>query len=195
MRLSVPACAFAVSLLTSCAAAPHATPGTITPGAAIPIANGVQLVLPAAQPFGPGLQVVQLVRGRSKTRDQTLQAIIESDASQLTIIITLPSGPRLASIIWRPGDIETTLASNVADKGLSPHLLADLMTIYAPAPILAASLRGGTCTESTGGTRVISTGGVTVITLFRQHPGTWQGAASLTNLSYGYHLDISGQPL
>lgn len=190
MRLNGLALVFTACLLTACAAPPRAMPG-----AAIPIARGVRLVLPPAQPFGPGLRVVQLVRAHFKAHDQLLQAVIESDAAQLTIIVTLPSGPRLASIVWRPGDIEVTLAPNVAAKGLPPHLLADLMTIYAPAPILAASLRGGICGTGPGGRRVISANGVTVITLRRQDPATWEGAASLDNLSYGYRLDISGQPL
>jgi hypothetical protein len=188
MRLTGTAAVLAVSLLTSCATAPA------RPGTAIPIARGVELVLPAVQPFGAGLQLVQLVRARSKTRTETLQAIIESDATQLSIIITLPSGPRVASIVWRPGDIVTTMAPNIPEQDLSAHLLADLMTLYAPAPVLAASLRGGAVTED-GGQRNITAGGVTVITAIRQHPHDWQGAARLTNLSYGYQLDISGQPL
>jgi len=164
------------------------------PADGVAIAEGVTLRLPDAPPFGD-IQVVQLITARYKDRQETLQALVETGAGHMKVIVTLPSGPRVLSVAWGDGKVETTREAMTPDSLSGDHLLADIMTIYAPDEALVKALRGGQLVAGPAGSRRIEAGGQVVITVTRPQQDPWRGRAVLENSSFGYRLDIASQDL
>ena len=179
-------------LLAACASAGESS------RAKVDIAPGVALQLPERQPFGGDANAIQLVQAIYQDRTEAFQAILSSDSDGMTLIMTLPNGPRIMSFDWRNGRV-TTKFEAIAPKGLSAeHMLADIMTIYAPARALETALVGGTFVTRPDGAREILHDGEPVIRV--TYPSAspdnpWQGRAVLENLVFGYRLDIKSQPM
>ncbi len=164
------------------------------PAAGVPIAEGVSLRLPAAPPFGD-VQAVQLITARYKDRQESLQAVVQAGTGHMKVIVTLPSGPRVLSVAWDGGKVETTREAMTPESLSGDHLIADIMTIYAPAEVLRAGLSGATLEVEASGARRIVAGGQPVISVVRPAQDPWRGRAVLENTSYGYRLDIVSQDL
>jgi hypothetical protein len=167
-------------------------------GAKVDIAPGVVLRLPETQPFGEDANAIQLVQAVYRDRTETFQAVISSDRSGMTLVMTLPNGPRIMSCEWRAGRV-TSKFESIAPQGLSAeHMLADIMTIYAPPRVLEAALDGGAIVVKPDGAREILRDGEPVVRV--THPSgssknPWQGRSRLENLVFGYRLDIKSQLL
>lgn len=176
-----------LALLSACASGRHEDGNIQT------LAPGVTLTLPGAQPFGEAASVVQLVQARYGNRHQTFQSAIESGAGQFTVLMTVPSGPRIMRIDWRDGSIAVK-KEPIAPTNLSPErILADLMLVYAPSDVLRAALVGGTLVVGDEGVRKLLKDGREVISVTRPTGDIWNGRATLTNLAYDYALDIQSQ--
>jgi hypothetical protein len=177
-----------LALLSACASGRHED------GNMQALAPGITLRLPDAPSFGATANIVQLVQARYGNQRQTFQSAIESGAGQFTVLMTVPSGPRIIRIDWRDGSV-TAKKETIAPANLSPErILADLMLVYAPSDILRAALVGGTLNVAEAGrTRKILKDGHEVISVTRPAGDIWSGHATLTNLAYDYALDIQSQ--
>jgi len=171
-------------LLAGCA-----TP-SVHPGEKVAVAAGVRLVLPTVQPFGAGLHVLQLVRIGYGGHETLIQTLVTTDVHGLSLIATLPTGPRIMSLTWRDGQITSKLEPGVPARFSADHLLADLITLYASPSTVSEALEGATLEERTGKARLIRRGETPVIRTLA--PG-WIGTSTLDNLSWGYHLVLMGQ--
>ncbi len=178
-------------LLAACATVQKSAPSRVD------IAPGVVLLLPDAPPFDARATAVQLVEVRYADRSATLQAFVESDATHTTVVMTIPSGPRILSVDWTPGHFTTRLEPQAPAGLTGEHMLADMMLIYAPLPLVAAALDGAQVIEDADGHRRIVKDGATLITVMRPPEGAggnlWNGPAELENLAYGYRLSIDSQ--
>lgn len=191
MRLNRIILATLLSLLSACATAKQVDIS------AVEIAPGVVLTVPDRPTFGSRATAVQLVQAHYGERQEALQAVIESDAEHTTVIMTVPSGPRIMSIEWRYRSLATKVEP-LAPKGLSPeHMLADMLTIYSSAAQLQTMISGGEVISDADGTRRIVKDGAPVIAVTlpigQSGANPWNGPATLENLAYHYSLNITSQ--
>jgi Protein of unknown function (DUF3261) len=164
--------------------------------AKVDIAPGIALRLPEHHPFGADADVIQLVQAVYKDNTQTFQAIIHWDSAGMSLIMTVPDGPRIMSFEWRGKSLNTKLEP-IAPKGLSAeHMLADIITIYAPAKSLAPAIEGGALVVKPDGTREILKAQQPVIRVTYPSGSAadpWNGRAVLENLAFGYRLEIKSR--
>jgi hypothetical protein len=176
----------AVILLSFLALAGCAGPGHLP--ASEPVAPGVSLVLPAQQPFG-NVAAVQLVEARRAGRTDRFEAYLEGGPERFTLAMTIPSGPSLMTVEWRPGRL-------VIRRGLAPEalaaerILADFMLVYAPEEALREALSGGDLVFSGGGARRIFRNGELLAEAVLPQGDPWEGEARLRNFVYDYELTI-----
>jgi hypothetical protein len=147
-------------------------------------------------PFGPEANVVQLGQARYEDRDVVFQAVISSKPDVMSLVMTLPSGPRVMSFTWTPGSLQTKLEP-IAPKGLSAdHMLADMIVMYAPAELLRSLLSGAKLTTASDGARRIVRGGDVLVVVSRPDGASsnpWIGNAVLENKAFGYTLRIESK--
>jgi len=178
---------FAFAFLVACVS---------TPGPHIDdqmLAPGVTLSLPASPPFGAGLDVVQIVQAGYEGREQLIQSFLQTDASRLVLVMTVPSGPRIMRIDWSDGRI-TAKKEAIAPAALKPErMVADVFLVYASHDAIVRALHGATVVDASDGTRRIRASGHDVILIKRPTADVWSGSATLSNLAYGYRLSIQGR--
>ena len=167
-----------------------------TPGSRIDdqvVAPGVTLSLPDRAPFGAGLDVAQIVQAGYEGREQLIQSFIQMDASRLTIVMTVPSGPRIMRIDWSGGQISAKKES-IAPAALKPErMMADIFLVYASHDAVARALHGASVVDASDGTRRIRASGRDVILIKRPVADVWSGSATLSNLAYRYRFNIQGR--
>lgn len=158
-----------------------------------PLAPGVSLILPDRPAFASGLSVTQLVQARFQDRNQTFQSFIESGASRFSVLMTVPSGPRIMKINWSKGAVSAQ-KEPIAPEALSAErMLADLMLVYASDEVLRTALQGGTLEVGPKGTRKIVRNGTTMIAVTRPAGDVWVGRSVLENFAFDYELNIQSQ--
>ncbi|GAB2179350.1 DUF3261 domain-containing protein [Dongia sp. agr-C8] len=163
----------------------------------VDIAPGVTLTLPDRPPFGRDANAVQLVQAVYRDRKEVFQAVIASNEDGLTLIMTVPNGPRIMSLEWREDGLKAKYES-IAPNGLTAeHMLADIMTVYAPPEALRRALGGAELAVKPDGSRELTRDGrpiarVTYATATGANP--WNGRTVLENLAFGYRLAINSQP-
>ena len=164
----------------------------------VDIAPGVSLTLPERPPFGVDVHVVQLGQASYGDRSTAFQAVIAADAEKMTLVMTLPAGPRVMSFTWKGGVLQTQRES-IAPKEISAdHMLADILVMYAPPDFLKQAIQGAAFAVGADGTRRISRDGKDLITVTRPPaaPGDlWLGQAVLENTAFGYRLSIDSRAL
>ena len=185
------AAVFALALLmAACASNTESTSGVVD------IAPGVTLTLPDHPPFGADVNVVQLGQATYRDRTTAFQAVIASDANKMTLVMTLPSGPRVMSFTWAAGSLKTQLEP-MAPKDLSAeHMLADILVMYAPPEFLRREIKGADFVSGADGTRRIVQSGKDLIVVTRPPNAPsdlWLGQATLENKAFGYRLSIESQ--
>tara|TARA_R110000868_G_scaffold166806_6_gene400940 strand:+ start:1499 stop:2068 length:570 start_codon:yes stop_codon:yes gene_type:complete len=174
-------------LLCGCVGAP--TPAPVGE----PLAPGVGLILPDKPVFAAGIEVNQLVQARFQERHQMFQSFIESGTNRFSIVMSVPSGPRIMKINWFEGSVSAQKEPTAPDA-LSPRrMLADLLLVYAPADVLRAALKGAALEEDVKGTRKIVKDGASVIVVTRPSGDVWNGRSALVNYAFDYELNIQSQ--
>jgi len=168
-------------------------PGQIAPAAdTTMIAPGVTMTLSRLPALEPGLDVAQLVRSRYQTRSDTFQATIQTAPGAVTVVVAMPSGPPLVTIVWKDGKISGSKAPMLPDSMTPDHLLADLMSVYASSEALNAALTGAKAVDD-GPSRTIEQDGKVLVRITRPDGDPWSGTASLHNLAFGYQLGINSR--
>jgi hypothetical protein len=101
------------------------------------------------------------------------------------------------SLTWRNHALDAKFEP-IAPKGLSAeHMLADIMTIYAPPEILDGAIGGAHLLVKPDGSRALIRSGRTIVAVtFRSGPlkNPWDGRVVLVNLAFGYRLEIESHP-
>lgn len=180
-----------IGLLAACATTSESSRSTVD------LAPGVTLTLPERQPFGHGANAVQLVQAVYRDRKEVFQAVIASNDEGLTLIMTVPNGPRIMSLEWRESGLKAKFEA-IAPKGLTAeHMLADIMTVYAPPEALRRALDGAELAVKPDGSRELTKDGQPIVRVtYPAGTGTnpWNGRAALENIAFGYRLAINSQP-
>lgn len=152
------------------------------------LAPGVTIALPRLQPFG-AVEAVQLVEARYGGRTDRFEAYAEGVGDRFTLVMTIPSGPSLMTVEWRPGRL-------LVRRGIAPasipaeRIAADFMFAYAPEVMLREAVSGGELVFSGGGTRRIFRNGELVLEASLPEGDPWEGEARLVNFVYDYELTI-----
>lgn len=190
---SLRSCGAILGLLLLCACAS----ATATQSARVDVAPGVALILPKAPPFGPRASATQLVEATYGAREVTLQAFIESDEARTMVIMTLANGPRIMSVDWTVAAFTARLEPQAPSGLTGEHMLADMMLIYAPLPLVQAALDGAELAQAADGTRQVIRDGQVLVTITRPPDlpsvNPWNGEARLENTGFGYSLAIASQ--
>ncbi len=151
-----------------------------------PLAPGVTLSLPATPAFGDGDDVMQLVQARYQGHQQMFQSLIRSKADHFTVVMSVPSGPRIMRIDWTKGGV-TAKKETLAPGGLSPErMLADLMLVYGSADDVRRSIDGAFFIETYRTERKVIKDGKLLIMVARPKGDVWNGRASLINYAFDY---------
>lgn len=168
--------AAALFLSTACATSPQPS--------AVPIAQGVTLDLPSPRDLEREVEAVQLVTARHGERAWSFEVRLSVTAERVLLVGTDSFGRRAFNVEWSDRGMTADKAAWTPD-GLAPqHILADLVLLYWPAAQVRRGLHGAELVEDAHGRRV---GDLIVVT---RDPTAWSGQARLTNLSFGYALDV-----
>jgi hypothetical protein len=182
----------ALTLTGGCASTTESGTGSVD------IAPGVMLELPERPPFGPEANVIQLGQATYRDHATAFQAVISSRPDAMTLIMTLPSGPRVMSFTWTTGALKTKLEP-IAPKGLSAdHMLADILVIYGRPGLLQHAIHGAELVLLPDGSRSIVRNGQELIRVTRppnSPSNPWIGRSVLENKVFGYRLSIESQAL
>ena len=191
MRLSLPPILLLFGLLGGCATTTESSQTKVD------IAPGVTLTLPDRPPFGRDANVVQLVQAVYRDRTETFQAIISSNDEGMTLIMTVPNGPRIMSLEWHENTLRAKFEA-IAPKGLSAeHMLADIMTIYAPSEVLRRAIDGAELDVKSDGSRELLKAGQAIVKVTYSSglsANPWDGRTVLENIAFGYRLAINSHP-
>lgn len=169
-----------VSALSGCATPPPPPP--MTEG--VPVAKGVTLVLPSPGDLGHPVEAMQMVTARHGDDLYVLEGRLSINGERLKLVGTDSLGRRAMTIDWRPGRVVVDKAPWVPD-GLRPeNILADIVLLYWPDPVLSEAVKGADI-QSDGTSRRI---GDSIQISWEGDP--WRGRARLVNASFGYELDV-----
>jgi len=158
-----------------------------------PLAPGVTMALPASPAFGDGDDVMQLVQVRYQGHQQMFQSVIRSKDGHFTVVMSVPSGPRIMRIDWTTDNV-TAKKEVLAPAGLSPErMLADLMLVYGAGDAVRKSIEGAVFVEPYPTTRKVIKDGKVLIEVTRPQGDIWSGRASIINHAFDYQLAIQSQ--
>ncbi|MBI2241909.1 MAG: DUF3261 domain-containing protein [Magnetospirillum gryphiswaldense] len=164
--------------LASCSAAP------LPPAEGVGIARDVVLVLPSPDDLGRSVEVMQMVTARRGDETHVFEARLSVNRERLLLVGTDSLGRRAMTIQWRAGQVTMDKSSWVPDALRPENILADIVLLYWPEPVLARSLRGAQISSDAGG-RTIGK----IIHISRP-ADPWNGQSHLVNGSFGYELDV-----
>lgn len=148
-------------------------------------------------PFPPGYpearMLNQLVRARYGARRGVFEAGLTLSPDRVELVITAPSGPRLASMSWDKDAITETRAKGPFRDAPGANMLGDIFLCFWPREAVAAALDSGLdIIDGPGGLRLISQNGNPIIEISRA-PETPQ-ITRLHNLALDYQLIIETYP-
>lgn len=183
-----------VLLLHGCAdAPPHAE-------TRVAIAPDLTLTLPAPDSLGPDslglrLEAIQLVVARHDGRSLAFEGRISITPDRIAITCVDGMGRRLMDITWTRTAIIARRSAEVPPHLAPENILADLVLLYWPEPVVRQALSGGTLTVNAGA-RIVAMDGTQAIHA-EHRPGPagdpWSGSSRLQNVAWGYSLDIQSR--
>jgi hypothetical protein len=173
-------------MLSACATGP--APNSVR------IAPGLDLVLPSPGTLGRTLQATQLVTAHYQDRTVLFEGHVSASPAQVLLVVVDQFGRRALSVTWNDAALTYTAAPWLPATLRPQSMLADIVVLYWPAPVVRRALApsGGTLVTAPG-VRSVVLGGREIIHAEYQPsaPGeTWAGHARYRNLPWGYDLDI-----
>jgi hypothetical protein len=174
-------------MLPSCS---QMTPGRV---AALPAEPAHTVLSLPVRPGYPGevavVQALHVVRGDEAV---DVQATLQASAEHLVLVLSLPLGPRLATIDWSADGlaIRRDLDQPSTHQLLPEDVLADIMLAFWPEAAVRSSLRDGFSLAVEPGRRLVVRDGVAVIEIRRDGADPWNDLTTLDNHLFGYRLTI-----
>jgi hypothetical protein len=181
-------------LLTVCLAAlvacaerpPEPDPGQVR------IAPDLFLVLPSPASLGRRVEAVQLVVARYGARTLTFEGRISAAPDHFDLVSIDPLGRTAMRIHWTNAGVAAEKADFVPDDLRAENMLADLVMLYWPAPVVARALIGGSLTEAAG-ERAVRQGGADIIRVLLPPGDAWNGKVSYRNQPWDYALEVQSR--
>ena len=183
--------ASALFLLSACTAhSPDASPDHVV------IAPGLALIMPDPASLNRRIEAAQLVIARYRTQTIAFEARISAAPDHFDLLCIDTLGREAMRIHWTQTGIVAEKAPWVPENLHPENMLADIVLLYWPEPIVAQSLAasGGTILAEPG-LRSIRLLGKELIHAEFQPIGAdpWNGKARYRNMPRDYALDIQSR--
>ena len=157
------------------------------------LAPGHKLVLPPPAAYGSRVKVRQLVTIERGGNAMSLEALLNIQPSAVNLVAVDPLGRRALTLNWDGARLDVEKAPFVPDSVRPDCLLADLIAVYWPAPVVQQALAAtGARVEDDGHRRIITAGDAELL----KAGYAWTGKSGLVgtmnyaNLSWGYTVSV-----
>jgi Protein of unknown function (DUF3261) len=157
------------------------------------LAPGHKLVLPQPATFGSRIKVRQLVTIEFAGTSMSLEVVLNIQPSAFDLVAVDPLGRRALTLNWDGTKLVSEKASFLPDSVRPENLLADLIAVYWPAPVVQQALAATDAkVQDDGHHRVIAAGDAELLTAdyaWTSKSGL-AGTMKYANLSWGYTVSV-----
>lgn len=190
MTARIPALLAAGLLLAGCATAPPGPPPP--PGVAAVARDRVWLTLPTPPGYPAEEEMAQSIVAAYGPRKVAFDALVSLSPRAVTIIVTAPSGPRVAQIDWDAQGVRSKTDGPPPPGFRAENVLADMVLTHWPKAALEKALAGRLeVWDYPDGHRKLVRGRELVVDIpppVRDADGS--SKRTLTNHDFGYSLTI-----
>lgn len=176
-------------LLTACAT--HSASPAVSK---VSIAPHLTMTMPRPGDLGRSFEVAQLVTAHYGDKTYVFEGHLSARPDRFLMIGLDTTGRRAMTISWTDAGITYEAAPWVPAQLRPENILADMVLLYFPDPVISRALADSGGTVATTPTRrSIIADGKEVVTADYQPtvPGDpWSGRQHYHNLAWGYDLDI-----
>jgi hypothetical protein len=178
-----------VFLLTACA-----THSEGPSESKVPIAPHVTLTMPRPGDLGRSFEVAQLVTAHYGDRTYVFEGHLSARPDRFLMIGLDTTGRRAMTITWTDAGITYDAAPWVPKELRPENILADMVLLYFPDPVISRALAesGGTVATTPAQRSIVADGKEVAAADYQPTvPGDpWSGRQHYRNLAWGYELDI-----
>lgn len=171
-------------LLLLLALAGCAAPPPPPPSGSVAVAPGVTLALPAPGDLGRDVDAVQMVSARHGADTWVFEGRLSVRLDELRLACLDGMGRRALTVTWAGGRLEVERAPWVPEDLRAENILADIVLLYWPEPVVRQALQGAALRQD-GGQRGI---GDAIAISWAGDP--WNGSARLRNTAWDYELNV-----
>jgi hypothetical protein len=157
------------------------------------LAPGHKLVLPQPATYGSRIKVRQLVTIEHGGNAMSFEVLLNIQPSEVNLVAVDPLGRRALTLNWDGARLAVEKATFLPGSIRPDCLLADLIAVYWPAPVVQRALAAtGAKVEDQGHRRVIAAGGYELL----KADYAWMAKSGLVgtmkyeNLSWGYTVSV-----
>lgn len=177
-----------VSLLAACARQSSEAP------AAVRIAPGLALSLPAPDALGRRVEASQMLTARYGDQSFLFEGHLSATPERFLMVGLDPMGRELLRITWTPAGVDYEAAPWVPSIMRPESILLDIVLLYWPDDVVRRMVTAaGGSVDITPRRRSFRTGGKEVMRADYQPDedgNPWSGRLHYSNLAWGYSLDI-----
>lgn len=187
----------AAFVLTGCGGGTLSFDALISPSATaaseVQLAPGYKLVLPQPATYGSRIKVRQLVTLEHSGNSISFEALLSIQPTEVSLVAVDPIGRRALTMNWDGTRLVVEKADFLPEKLRADWLLADMIAIYWPAPVVQRALQAtDPKVEDRGHGRIVSADGTELL----KADYAWTGKTGLVgtmkyaNLSWGYTVSV-----
>ncbi|MGD0144009.1 MAG: DUF3261 domain-containing protein [Rhizomicrobium sp.] len=171
---------------------------TSMPNAVIPmpdnqavLAPDVACAMPPPSPVGGTVYAAQNIVAHFRGQTYSFEAQIQSAPGEFDLVAMDSLGRRAMSVKWRGGHMDYTRADWLPADVRPADILGDVAIVFWPTDAIAPALAacGALLTAKQDG-RIVKIRNREVIDVTYEHGKGWNRAAHLSNLAYGFSIDI-----
>lgn len=159
----------------------------------VQLAPSYKLVLPQPATYGSRIKVRQLVTLEHSGNSISFEALLNIQPTEVSLVAVDPIGRRALTLNWDGTQLTVEKAPFLPDSLRVEWLMADMIAVYWPAPVVQRSLAATSAkVEDRGGRRIISADGAELL----KADYAWTGKSGLVgtmkyeNLSWGYTVSV-----
>ena len=158
------------------------------------LAPGHKLVLPPPATYGSRIKVQQLVTIEFAGNTMSLEVVLNIQPSAFNLVAVDPLGRRALTLNWDGTRLVSEKASFLPDSVRPESLLADLIAVYWPAPVVQRALAatGAKVEDRDGHRRIVAADGSELLTADYAWTAKSRlaGTMKYANLSWGYTVGV-----
>jgi len=158
------------------------------------IAHDITVELPVAPGYPEARVYAQVLRARYGWRSATLETVLSLSPEQVEIVLTVPGGPRVATVRWSESGIVAERTVFTPPDLAPENMMADIFIAFWPEAMVRQILpEGVTLDVSADGARRVRRG-AEIILAITPDPENPQ-RLSVRNEGLNYELTIDSQAL
>ncbi len=130
------------------------------------IADDLTLVLPTPPGYPEERTIIQTGRAQFGDRRMAFEAVLVLGPERTEMVLMMPAGPRLSTIVWDATGVHEDRAPFVPDSLPVENILADIfITVWPEAAVAGTLPEGVTMDVAENGTRTIRRGDEVILTV------------------------------